>query len=174
MDDQQQGLRPLSTTASRGTDPAPAVEPPADPGLAAAAGLASTGGDPDPDLIRLTDSLRAGLYPSGHGGGVLTPQLPVGADPFKFFADAQLDMTMDQVLDLPMEALGDTTVQHTQNLPKEALDGEASVSADAGGPAAFDRRVALMAQDMAAFGGLGHEGPRLARHSEGLRLDYFA
>jgi hypothetical protein len=118
-----------------------------------AAEQAETGGD-DEALARLTAALRAGLPGSGQGPDLLTGQMPPDADPFEFFGSGE---TRPQV---------DATMQLAHDLPWQSL------SAGAG---AVERRVALMAQDMAAFGGVGREAPlRLDPPVEGFRHEYFA
>jgi len=149
-------------------DAALAFKPSGGGGAAAPLAAARSGGpqlppsfdEDDRVLTRLTTSLRAGLDDGFEVGSPFA--LPSGADPFEFFAPSSA------------AAQADSTVQHTQNLPKEALPPEMADSFGTGGLVTADRRVALMAQDMAGFGGFGRESVRLERHQEGLRLDYFA
>jgi hypothetical protein len=121
--------------------------------------LSLGGADPEEALARLTTALRAGLPGSRLGAGPMSLQMPVGTHPFEYFSSPDGPAPID------------ATVQRTQDLPRESM----SAAADSGAAAIVDRRVALMTQDMAAFGGVGHEASlRLNGPTEGLRLDYFA
>lgn len=113
---------------------------------------------PDDSLSRLTESLRAGLPGSQMGAGLLSTQMPAGADPFEFFGSPA----------------GQAAVESRQDPQRRSFSADLSDS-DPGGTSIVNRRVALMAQDMAAFGGIGREASlRLDSPAEGLRLDYFA
>lgn len=94
------------------------------------------------------------------GAGLLSTQMPAGADPFEFFGSPAGQMQG------PAES--------RQDPPRRSFSGDLSDS-DPGGTSIVNRRVALMAQDMAAFGGVGREASlRFDPPAEGLRLDYFA
>lgn len=127
-------------------------------GIEATAKLALAIADPDEALVRLTTALRAGLPGSQLGPGLFSSPLIAGSDPFEFFGSPDGIPPVD------------ATVQRTQDLPRESL-----FAADAGAAATVDRRVALMTQDMAAFGGVGREASlRLDAPADGLRLDCLA
>ena len=113
--------------------------------------------DPDEALARLTTALRAGLPGSTLGAG-LQSSLVAGTDPFVFFGS-------------PGGAPpADSAEKSRHYLPQQILaDGGDS------GAAMVDRRVAVMTQDMAAFGGAGREAPaRLEAAPDNVRFDYFA
>jgi hypothetical protein len=111
----------------------------------------------DSRLVGLGAALRAGLAESKGSLRDLALQAPLGVDPFELFGTPQ------------SAPPADTNVQHTQNLPKEALP-----AADAGAAELVDRRLALITQDLAAFGGVGRETERIEGRGEIHRLDYFA
>jgi hypothetical protein len=122
------------------------------PALVSADGGVAPGGD-DEALARLTSALRAGLPGSGQQGpDLLSGQMPADADPFEFYGSGagQADSATEPLTEVSW----------------------LNLSASAG---AIERRVALMAQDMAAFGGAGREAPlRLDAPAEALRHEYFA
>jgi hypothetical protein len=129
----------------------------------AAMQLALTGGDASELLSRLVFSLRAGLSRPRLRDVAAQLQLPTESEALALFGTAGEDASTD------------STVQHTQNLPKEALSVETSLPTDAGAPDTAGRMVALMVQDMAAFGGgVGRESVRLAARAETYNFDYFA
>jgi hypothetical protein len=144
VDDQQQGQSAL---------PSP---PSPSPGPAAAARLALTGGNADALLVRLVSSLRSGLPGPRLRDVGLTLQLAATEDSFALFARRKVD---------------DSAVQPSGQL---AIEAARTGLADMGAPDGADRTVALMVQDMAAFGGTGLDAVRLARSSEDHRFDYFA
>jgi hypothetical protein len=104
----------------------------------------------DEALARLTAALRAGLPGSGRGPDLLAA--PADSDPFEVFASGYRP--------------ADAPVEPARVPPPASL---------ASGAGMVERRVALMAQDMAAFGGVGREAPlRLESPGEGPRHEYFA
>jgi len=150
------GAAPNGVIVADSSRPPGAVDP------KATAQHALAGGNFDDALLRLTRSLRAGLAGPGLRDSGLIAQFPGGADPFEFFGSPQ------------MAVQDDSTVRPSRDLP-EIVHGQTLGALDPGGPGAIGRRVALMAQDMAAFGGVSREAsPRFETHREGLRFDYFA
>jgi hypothetical protein len=142
------------------------IDPPSIPtSAAAAAQLALDPGaphilpkppEPDPAAVQLLESLRAGLRQDFASGDPLGTALglPAGADPFDHF---ESEVAREQLL-------------QTHSPPRLPIEG------DNGGPSVEDRRVALMAQDIAAFGASrGEAGPRLEdRSHSGPRFDFHA
>jgi hypothetical protein len=112
----------------------------------------------------LTNLLRVGLGDNRVSVGTtgLTISLPVGVNPFDYFAGAAEG-----------DAGSDATA-HRQDLPSmpvSAADG------DAAGPATLsivEMRVARMIQMMAGFGRSAGEAELRNREGEGVRFDYFA
>jgi hypothetical protein len=164
--DQQQS-QAAQSLASASMGPTEPVSQPArtiDPG--ALAQLELTGGDPAELLGRLVSSLRAGLPVTRLRDVTPTLQLPTETEAAALFGSRELEAPIDG------------TVQHTQDLPKEALSVQPAdplESARLGmGPPDMGRMIALMVQDMAAFGGgAGRESVRLNPPVD-IRFDYFA
>jgi hypothetical protein len=106
-------------------------------------------------MRQLLTALRAGLSNGSVDPRGLTLPSPLGTDPFDIFASFESAQPAD------------ASAQHTEDLPREALPANALA-------ALTDRRLSLMTQDLAAFGGVGRETVRIAPTPEGHRLDYFA
>jgi len=149
-------LEPFRQPPSGSGDAAPGVDNSAVTGATAQLSLGDAAAEEL--LVRLTTALRAGMPGSPLGPGLHSLEAPIGADPFEYFGSQDAPAGID------------ATVQRTQDLPRESLS-----AADTGSASIVDRRVALMTQDMAAFGGVGLEASlRFNGPADGLRLDYFA
>ena len=164
MDQQQQSQVVLSPASMGPTEPVSQPARTIDPGEVAQIELA--GGDPAEILGRLVSSLRAGLPVTRLRDVTPTLQLPTDTEAAALFGQRELDAPIDG------------TVQHTQDLPKEALSAEPAEPRESGrlgmGPPGLGRILALMVQDMAAFGGgAGRESVRLNPPVD-IRFDYFA
>jgi hypothetical protein len=163
VDQQQQQSQADLPRASTSLGPTAPMTPPTrmiDP--VAAEQLELTGGDPAELLGRLVSSLRAGLPVTRLRDVAPTLQLPTETEAAALFGPPQMDAPID------------SSVQHTEDLPKEAPPTEA-LTVEASAPDMAGRMVALMVQDMAAFGGrVGPDSVRHAPSGEGYRFDYFA
>ncbi len=110
----------------------------------------------DGDLDRLTSALRSGLGGEGAAGSAAA-SLPPGFDAFDFGTPAS-----------PAAAAAKTAMssKRSQDLPRTTMTG---------GAVPADPRVALLAQDMAAFGARSGEGTWRDRQAQGGGgYEYFA